>query len=1690
MRTWATAAIVMILLTSAMPIPPVVAEQESPGFTETDVRALEKEIEEKASMDVDFSVTLQFKKKVGLEISYNPKDGVKARLQIDARRCVSVVRVAEVLLSGGLSAAVQEAVQRMAKGDTPEVVDILACGSAKLDLNVKPGDRAPSRASAGFELKAGAFLGGSVFSGKGLVNGELTMGGRARVDVALGNAADKVCQDGRKVHLAYLDLGLSVDAGPKAFFKIKTPPGPWEAREFKVQPNLKPLFTWTHGWRWLYDPCTGDVSVQASSNQLAPGELLLREWSKDGTLAALGFAGDAPPGTPIDLSQPLARETLGLGSASAQEAGASSTGEPCDADQSVEAPGVPALSTGPTRVVRIVLDCDATNPASSSADVIASKGVVEPSLPVLGTRDVSDKLREVQDQAPVLRTVPFAWQAAALALEPNDRNREAFTAETQSMLDAVHELFGTTNYTAPDVWACELAQSAARQPFCDEEVVGLDPPRVALQGNELALWQFDRSDIHRLLDQTKPVYDASPLKRDGRVEGATISKGRFRDAYFFDGRGDGQGARLAFDIAPVPAGEFTALLWLKPACALGQCAGSQTIADWGAAGSLRMLGSSLVATRSGVANLVVPLEGCWVPGAWSLLIWSVAGGVESLMLGNCKAARPAASSVGSAGALSLGASLARTDGFHGALDEVIVWSGRPAEAVNSVVVGLQAYRPSLPALKRVTAGAARTAADPGAPLDAVRVDIPTPPWDATGVSAFRIYRSATAGDFGAVVQQIPAPRDATGQLQPAVWVDANVVYGQRYYYRATAVTPGGESEITPPIEVTAGFAKRALPRLGQRAEPVEETLAPAYVSKDASGLRAPPLEIKTYSTSPTEYCAEFLLFGSSFGPAVCRSPGSHPVKLAMDKIPDQTWQPIVQASGEPRIRSELFYQYDPTRVDRTRVPVTAFGEPLAEATVALPIPPEEDDLAWLLAHPDQTALVIRVAVEDESDPSRNQNLELGVPYVGQLLAAKDETVVESVLLDDAVGAISAALDDLKQFAIDQPNTADSAVVANFAFEDAFAGPDLDASKWVPNAVNSITHIVNGGFQFEDATLGTWIYGGSDAGSQHQARWTPTYDFRIQWTSTITDTAPAQAGQGGVALVAADNTVIYYLHHADGGGLVTPFRAVVDENNIPQSFAYRLDVGSGDTARYAIVRHGNTYEAWINELLVDTFSTATPVAKVALAAGAGWGSPFLDAVRISNLEIRSPAFHATYAASAVWDQRSNVAYVFGGITRQGTTSPDIVRFDPVARTALVEPTALPTPRYGTSAVWDGNYAYIFGGNNGGVGTSREEIVRYDPLTKVATVMGARLPTGRFGSSAVWDPTNKVAYVFGGYGQGGATNQILRYDPATDRVTAMAATLPTARYQTSAVWDPTSNAALVFGGYALVPSPAISYSSPEIVRFQPALDTAVVEPASLPSGRHGTSAAWDGQYAYVFGGYNGNAGANTYLDEIVRYHPLSKAVTTMHATLPTARYATSAVWDPNSRVAYVVGGSGPSGVVHEVIRYTPAPSLVAGQAERIFATLAQIQALAESLPGVVAQKAVETAAQRCVGGRAAGTAVPCSIAANGAPVWFAGIVDTRYIGMSFWYPCIPVYGCCSYAAYPIIGCPGVVPYVNLIPPGGLVVHSSSRGVLTVCAPYWVSQAAMLSCGPYATLPGETLWAVPANDGLDYVIVGSTA
>jgi len=196
----------------------------------------------------------------------------------------------------------------------------------------------------------------------------------------------------------------------------------------------------------------------------------------------------------------------------------------------------------------------------------------------------------------------------------------------------------------------------------------------------------------------------------------------------------------------------------------------------------------------------------------------------------------------------------------------------------------------------------------------------------------------------------------------------------------------------------------------------------------------------------------------------------------------------------------------------------------------------------------------------------------------------------------------------------------------FELFDDFKGTELDTSKWIIDAVNHIDYEVNNYFRFKDATKSSntyWIYDNTDTGSQIQARWTPIESFIVEWRSIISDTSASQMGEGSIALVGSDNYISAYIAHIDpqGASLSPSVGYIFVEGSSASGFS----VSNGDARDFRYVVHDNTVEIYQKAASESTYTlmltgTSNDIAKLALAAGAYGGYPYLNYIQINYIRV--------------------------------------------------------------------------------------------------------------------------------------------------------------------------------------------------------------------------------------------------------------------------------------------------------------------------------------------------------------------------------------------------------------------------------------------------------------------------------------
>ncbi len=335
---------------------------------------------------------------------------------------------------------------------------------------------------------------------------------------------------------------------------------------------------------------------------------------------------------------------------------------------------------------------------------------------------------------------------------------------------------------------------------------------------------------------------------------------------------------------------------------------------------------------------------------------------------------------------------------------------------------------------------------------------------------------------------------------------------------------------------------------------------------------------------------------------------------------------------------------------------------------------------------------------------------------------------------------------------------------------------------------------------------------------------------------------------------------------------------------------------------------------------------TVIIGATIAALVGIGSGEAAAASLT-VTARLPA--ARYATSAV--SAGSASYVFGGVDAAGAKTDTIYGYNHVENAAGTMRARLPSARSHTSAVWTGQFALVFGGCGSSCdGGQLDEIVLYHPATDTALLMPTRLPTPRSGTSAVWDPRDRptagcpsgCAYVFGGYNDDtGWLSDVVRYNPLTGVAQVMGGRLPYGREQTAAARYEAN--IFLIGGWA--PDGGYPYASNQILRYSVDTDSVtVIGTMAVP--RYAASAvpnSFPGIIS-IFAGIEVTPHPNgldiiATLKNDVKYLNTFQGVvfTSGTATFPSVRGYTSAT--PGGSGAYIFGGIGGGGTLDEVVSF---------------------------------------------------------------------------------------------------------------------------------------------------------------------------
>lgn len=293
-------------------------------------------------------------------------------------------------------------------------------------------------------------------------------------------------------------------------------------------------------------------------------------------------------------------------------------------------------------------------------------------------------------------------------------------------------------------------------------------------------------------------------------------------------------------------------------------------------------------------------------------------------------------------------------------------------------------------------------------------------------------------------------------------------------------------------------------------------------------------------------------------------------------------------------------------------------------------------------------------------------------------------------------------------------------------------------------------------------------------------------------------------------------------------------------------------------------------------------------------------------RIERLGVRLPSPRSQ--ASSVWDSEAGVAYVFGGIDGFLPRLDEIVVFKPDGANgpsvSVLPSDRLPFYHGSASSAWDPveRVAYLFAGNN-----SDGRIVAFRPDApagqRVSILASDRFPGSLVLSTATWNPVDRVAYIFGGTNFS-RTDEVWEFDPSRpvgQRLTILPDRLPSDRARSTAVWDSHRGVAMVYGGDTLD-------SEREIVVFDPdrsAGSRVSTHPLQLQERADASAAAYDSlrDCTFLFAGINSVIGERS--DAVWLVVP-DEGVNTKVDRQPEARTQPAVALDPDSGTLYTFGG----------------------------------------------------------------------------------------------------------------------------------------------------------------------------------------
>jgi PKD repeat protein len=285
----------------------------------------------------------------------------------------------------------------------------------------------------------------------------------------------------------------------------------------------------------------------------------------------------------------------------------------------------------------------------------------------------------------------------------------------------------------------------------------------------------------------------------------------------------------------------------------------------------------------------------------------------------------------------------------------------------------------------------------------------------------------------------------------------------------------------------------------------------------------------------------------------------------------------------------------------------------------------------------------------------------------------------------------------------------------------------------------------------------------------------------------------------------------------------------------------------------------------------------------------------------------------------------VVYLAGGVndgTGNGTGTREILAFDPDEGTVEGTNVSLQQPLEDPAVVATPTRVHVLGGERSG--TLADEVRTLDPGNGTLERRNVSLPSEWCCGDAFWNGTHVI--LVGGRTPDGPTGAIVAWRPGGNGTRTLAAALPEPRTDHRVAWDARDlpnagcpdGCAYVVGGANATGAPFRS-----IHRYNPSRGAVERVSGELPrNGSVDGAAVWSGRHVHVVGGED----PPEHLRRIVRYDPVIDDENVRPARLPTGRHGSAAAWVDGE--AYILGGRGET-VLDEVVRYRPGrPDLALG------------------------------------------------------------------------------------------------------------------------------------------------------------------